>query len=528
VGAALALAAVFAVNLFVGGPPRNGVQGADKAAMQAVPFNWYIALDGHYVNSHWGDAGITKIEFPSCKVTTRYYPGISYGHAVDPSPDGRWLFFGNFSQQLVIVCARTMEMVERFPLTLIEGFSQKSFRLEAPTFCAWLNSSQFLVALPTHLWHITIDPYTGRILSHVCFCEHNLQSPHQILYAPRTRTIILADSGGENGWPRRCELFKMCQSDEGESGLPASPKRENSIMSASQRQSNAGLHGDAESEDAEHLEGGPAGALARQKSRTCLTSSASSATGGRIAVETQKVLYFQDDVWHLGLDLQTSKAYTSTYSKHELPERQNRSKDFGIGFEREYVYEICTETLQISRIFSGSCAVPIHLNSDIAVANSKCLIASGSVNDAFELSLEDFATWRTIRGGPGWLLRWTSFRCWWTMLQNFVQVLTLMPFQLQPFFIMVRVTSGSFANGLYALAVSPCERYICLGHRDYNFVRVVEAKTHRTITSFFLPLWVRNDQAGEKGGQGHTFFSRYGMHHSRAAWANPGVDCIRI
>lgn len=455
-----------------------------KDAKQMKSFCWYIALDGHYMVSFSGGAGIMKIEFPSCKVTARYYPGISYGHAVEVSPDGRFLFLGNYSQQIAIVEASSMELVSRLPMTDIEDFDAPTFRLQAPVFAEWLSNSEFLVALPKNVWKIsmkvtkaakstqgivqaqkarmedkdiTTKSTTVVTLSYTRVCKHNCDALHQMIWAAKTSTLLLADTGSEESRPRRVELIQIPN-----------------LMTG---------------------------------------ANTSTALGSRV---TNKVLHLQDDVWHLALDPESgTKVYGATYSKFECVPYQirDRSRYFGVGFERNYVYEICTEKQTLSRIFSGSVAVPLHLNSDHVVANNKLLIASGSAHDGFELDLNDFSTWRTFPGGPSWLARWVNLATWINALQNVWDAVTHLPVQMQALVILFRTNGGRFMNGIYAMDASPCQRYICLGHRDCNYVRVIDSQSHRTITKFFLPTTPcpGNDHPSWLQGQ---FVTRHGLHHS--------------
>src|ERR1043166_7555965 len=96
--------------------------------MPDEPWRWFVALDGCDLDGLIGAAGGVRFEWPSRRLDYRFYSGISGGHNVSISPDGRLILLGNFSQQLVVLDARSLDIVQRAATMAIE---ESDYRLRA-------------------------------------------------------------------------------------------------------------------------------------------------------------------------------------------------------------------------------------------------------------------------------------------------------------------------------------------------------------------------------------------------------------
>ena len=81
--------------------------------MSERAWRWYVALDGGDLDGLIGDAGLLRFDWPSRRLRHRYYDGLSGGHNVSISPDGKHLILGNFCQQVVVVDAATLQVTAR-------------------------------------------------------------------------------------------------------------------------------------------------------------------------------------------------------------------------------------------------------------------------------------------------------------------------------------------------------------------------------------------------------------------------------
>ena len=140
----------------------------------------------------------------------------------------------------------------------------------------------------------------------------------------------------------------------------------------------------------------------------------------------------------------------------------------------------------VTRVWSAGAEFPVHLNSDLELHEDKLCVAAGGSHTVFEVDLNDFATTRVVTVTPGVLTRWFSGR---QRRRNVVG--GLMRKSPSPGLHLIlqtyMVTGWRTFDGVYAARVSPDGRYVAAGSRGYNYLRVMDRQTLRTIYDRNLP-----------------------------------------
>lgn len=168
--------------------------------MSDEPWRWFVALDGGDLDGLIGAAGVMRFEWPSRRVDFRFYGGVSGGHNVSVSPDGRLLLLGNFSQQLVLIDARDLDVVERATTMAIE---ESDYRLRANTHHLWLDNRSFITAIGDHLYQFDLgDLARPRQLG-----AHRLWTAHELRWTGDRRFILMGDLGPEHSGARQVGIF---------------------------------------------------------------------------------------------------------------------------------------------------------------------------------------------------------------------------------------------------------------------------------------------------------------------------------
>ncbi|HMI84027.1 MAG TPA: hypothetical protein VK550_08020 [Polyangiaceae bacterium] len=168
--------------------------------MSDEAWRWFVALDGGELNGLIGPAGVMRFEWPSRKLNYRFYEGISGGHNVSISPSGKHLLLGNFSQQLVLVDTRTLELVNRAATLWIE---ETDYRFRATTHHLWLDDHSFIGAVGDHLYEFRLD----NLREPIKLGPHRLWTPHELRWTHDQRFILMGDMGPESSGARQVGIF---------------------------------------------------------------------------------------------------------------------------------------------------------------------------------------------------------------------------------------------------------------------------------------------------------------------------------
>jgi hypothetical protein len=168
--------------------------------MADASWRWFVALDGGDLDGLIGAAGILRFEWPARKVTHRFFDGVSGGHNVSLAPGGEVLLLGNFSQQLVLVDTRSLEVLRR---TTTMGIEESDYRLRANTHHLWLNDREFICAIGDHLYQFRLD----RLEEPTQLGVHRLWTPHELRSTGDKRFILMGDLGPESSGARQVGVF---------------------------------------------------------------------------------------------------------------------------------------------------------------------------------------------------------------------------------------------------------------------------------------------------------------------------------
>ena len=196
-----------------------------------------------------------------------------------------------------------------------------------------------------------------------------------------------------------------------------------------------------------------------------------------------QVVKLPGTVWHVCVHPTKNLGYAATYS---IATEDSDYVDWAPAYVREYIFEIDLEEAEVRRSWSSSADFPIHLNSDLELYGDKLYVASGAGHSVVELDLVDFATTRIVDVRPGRLSRLMKLR---QGLRNVGGALIRksmfndVHLILQTLF----VTRGQLFDGVYASRVSPDGRYLLAGNRGYNYIRVMERATLRSVYDVHLP-----------------------------------------
>lgn len=196
-----------------------------------------------------------------------------------------------------------------------------------------------------------------------------------------------------------------------------------------------------------------------------------------------QIIKLPGTVWHTCVHPTRNIGYAATYS---IASEGDDYIDWAPAYTREYIFEIDLEAAVVRRVFSTGAEFPIHLNSDLELHENTLYVASGGSHTVVEVDLDDFATTRVVKVMPGFLTRWFSCR---QALRNVVGGLmrkspyTGLHLILQTYM----VTRWRSFDGVYAARVSPDGRYVAAGSRGYNYLRVMDRQTLRTVYDTNLP-----------------------------------------
>ncbi len=192
-------------------------------------------------------------------------------------------------------------------------------------------------------------------------------------------------------------------------------------------------------------------------------------------------------VWHVETSRDRDVAYAATYS---FATEDDDYVEWSPAYTREYLFEIDLPTARILRHWSSSASYPIHLNSDLEVyqgdGEAKMYVASGGSHTVVEVDLNDFATTRVVTVTPPW---WGRLLGWNQLRQNvrgaFLRrnALANTHYLLQTYL----VTGKRFFDGVYCVRATPDGKYLIAGNRGYNYVRVMDRKTLKTVWDRRLP-----------------------------------------
>ena len=196
-----------------------------------------------------------------------------------------------------------------------------------------------------------------------------------------------------------------------------------------------------------------------------------------------QVIKVPGTVWHVCVHPTRNVGYAATYS---IATEGDDYIDWAPAFVREYVFEIDLESAKVQRVWSAGADFPVHLNSDLELHEDKLYIASGGSHSMVELDLKDFSTTRVVTVTPGPFARWFRWKQFWRdVVGAFMRKSPLTDSHLVLQTLMV--TNWRFFDGVYATRVSPDGRYVAAGSRGYNYLRVMDRQTLRTVYDTNLP-----------------------------------------
>jgi len=173
------------------------------AVSSDAPWRWFVGLDGGDLDGLIGDAGLLRFEWPSRKLDHQFYDGVSAGHNVSIAPDGRRLLLGNFSQQIVVVDTRSLEIIHRVTTM---GVEQSDYRLRANTHHVWLDDNRFICAIGDHLYQYRLDDLARpeQLGAHRLWTAHELRTGHH-----NKRYLLMGDLGPERSGARQVGVFDL-------------------------------------------------------------------------------------------------------------------------------------------------------------------------------------------------------------------------------------------------------------------------------------------------------------------------------
>lgn len=180
-----------------------------------VPWRWFVALDGGELDGLLGSAGLLRFDWPSRAIKYRFYDGISAGHNVTLSPDGKRLLLGNFSQQILIIDTNTLDEIARHTTM---GVEESDYRLRSNTHHLWYDDTTFLAAVGEHLYkfHLADLGHPEKLGA------HHLRNVHEIRWTSgEHRYVLMGDLGPEDSGARQVGIFDLLRRESTIVRLPA-------------------------------------------------------------------------------------------------------------------------------------------------------------------------------------------------------------------------------------------------------------------------------------------------------------------
>ena len=183
-----------------------------------MPFDFFIALDGHGLNGFEGFAGIARLRCDPAhdrwEPEVKFYDGIAGGHAAQLSPRGSVGFLGNLSQQLLFFDPHTLAEVAR--LSTLRFRAPKLF-YESQTHVVWLDDDRFVTAIGDELWRFSL-----RDLTHPePLGAHGVTLPHAIKRAPSGRYLAYGAMDVDGRFANQLGVFDLERGTARVVSLPA-------------------------------------------------------------------------------------------------------------------------------------------------------------------------------------------------------------------------------------------------------------------------------------------------------------------
>ncbi len=169
-------------------------------------FSFYMALDGPHLDGLIGHAGILRFDWPERKYYIQYYDGISAGHNVSLSPDGKMALLGNFSQQILLLDIKKPDNMRVIARQATQYIEECPYRLRANTHHLWYpDNVHFIGVVGDHLYRFHID----RLSEPEQLGPHKLLNAHEIRWDSNRRYILIADLGPEDSDARQIAVFDL-------------------------------------------------------------------------------------------------------------------------------------------------------------------------------------------------------------------------------------------------------------------------------------------------------------------------------
>ncbi|MBS1955189.1 MAG: hypothetical protein JST89_13460 [Cyanobacteria bacterium SZAS-4] len=103
--------------------------------------------------------------------------------------------------------------------------------------------------------------------------------------------------------------------------------------------------------------------------------------------------------WHVATHPEEDRFYSISF-RTAPTNHSSDYKDWAISYDKQYVFEIDNATSQISRHWSGSRELPLHINSDITISETELIFCNGGSQTIAFLELANFQAIRLIDERP--------------------------------------------------------------------------------------------------------------------------------
>lgn len=175
--------------------------------------------------------------------------------------------------------------------------------------------------------------------------------------------------------------------------------------------------------------------------------------------------------WHVACHPTEDLFYALSF--RVVPQEGRDWQEWGMGYFKEYAYEIDAETGQVVRHWAAGREVPAHINSDVTLSDTELIFCCGGSQSIVFIDLETFADFRVLDERPDLATQMQHGRTVATQVADTFTRGSLVP-SSKHYVGALRVTRGSFLDSVYACQLSADQSLLFTANRGLNCITVYD------------------------------------------------------